>query len=262
MSKITNGQYNQTKAVRQSHLKQILQSPAHYRVAVEKSEDYSESKAMLIGSAVHCAVLEPNAFAQRFIAIDGNRNSNAVKDAIGRAESLGLSVLKSEEMAEVYTMTNAINSHPQAGRLVQGGLVELGLSWHKDGVDYKCKPDLIRDDHIFVDLKTTRDASPRSFSRDFFDHGYDFQMEFYREGLAENGFESFTPAIVCVENVAPYNVMVYAIPEEVLQYGRKNIEKARKILKECIEKMTWPGYSTEIEEILIPYYLKNEINQY
>jgi len=71
--------YAQWPAVRSSDLKLFARTPAHARYAMTHPE---QTSAMILGSATHCAILEPHEFAMRYVeAPKLDRRTNAGKAA-------------------------------------------------------------------------------------------------------------------------------------------------------------------------------------
>lgn len=67
---MTRDEYNALEGVNWSNLKHAEKSPKHYRHEAD-SGDKEPTDAMLMGLAVHCAVLEPDEFARRYVVWSG-----------------------------------------------------------------------------------------------------------------------------------------------------------------------------------------------
>lgn len=58
--------------------------------------------------------------------------------------------------------------------------------------------------------------------------------------------------IVAVENDDPYDVVVYDVPQESIDAGRKAYRGWLAQLATCREKNEWPGYATGRQLLLPP----------
>ena len=54
---ISNSEYHSGEGLAASHFRELLRSPLHYITRVNTSS--KETPAMKLGTAVHCAILEP-----------------------------------------------------------------------------------------------------------------------------------------------------------------------------------------------------------
>ena len=76
----TRKAYDAVPALNYSLAKQLLISPLHARQYLDTPRE--ETKALRIGSAVHCAALEPEAFPRRYLCgLDVDKRTKAGKEA-------------------------------------------------------------------------------------------------------------------------------------------------------------------------------------
>lgn len=129
-------------------------------------------------------------------------------------------------------------------------LVEVAGFWtSSNGLELKFKPDWVIIDHevetvYLCDLKTTRDAGAKSFSKSFFYWSYDIQAAFYRKGLTESGLipadivanYKFVNYIIACQNVPPHGCNVFKIDEEVISEGTDKVNNALSRLNIYLEK--------------------------
>jgi hypothetical protein len=119
----------------------------------------------------------------------------------------------------------------------------------------------------FLDFKTTKSCSDlRAVSNTVQQYGYYIQAAFYQEALSKLTNFVFDPVYIFVENTPPYGIRIVKITEDYLEFGRTNIihalEKYRYFLdnKEAFMNDTiFDDYSLKIDDIDMPYWLKNEI---
>lgn len=248
--------YFRIEALSSSACKLLLRSPAHYWW--EKNNPSEPSKAQSLGTAVHLGILEPHRFdAQVVLMPDFNRRTNAGKaDAEAwERENAGKVWLNAQDMARARSMIGAVQRHPGAQRLLDGGQPEVTLMWRdaQYGVPCKARVDFHRDDRGMVDLKTTLDASPEGFGRQVANLLYHVQAAHYWSG-AEHLLDESPPfwAWIAVENEAPYCVGTYVVQSDALRIGMRKQERAVIRYAEATKRGFWWGYPDTIEPINLP----------
>jgi exodeoxyribonuclease VIII len=230
-------------------LKEILRSPAHYRARLAHPPD---SRAMQTGSALHAAVLEPEALDTGFAVWDGPRRGRDY-DAFLQASG-GRSVLSAEEMENVTGMREAIFAYELADlrSLLSRGTRELSIYWRDERTGVKCRarPDCFLEEVVF-DLKKTQDARPGEFARAVARYGYDFQAAFYLEGLRRfTGRTEFTFVLIAVEEAAPHGVWLHELSPRLLGAARLNVQRALALHARCAQSGDWPGYPQPYSELV------------
>lgn len=256
------GEYhNVWRAVSNSLLQAMKRSPAHMRHAMDHAEE--PTPAMVIGSAVHCAVLEPDIFPGMYFACEGDRRTKAVKEAIAalEAEYPGAVILSTEDYARCLAIRDSVYANATAKALLAGaGDVELSFAWNHQcasGSPVLCKG---RADRVswdiaggtIVDLKTTPDARRGAFERKIFALGYYNQGALYVDGVRAHKLAIKHYSVIAIEKEPPYGVAVYRMKDEVLEAGRiENGELLTKTAK-CLKSGLWPGYTNDITDIGLP----------
>jgi exodeoxyribonuclease VIII len=259
---ISNEDYHRGPGLSASGLKLLAQSPSHFKGSVRE-----ETPAMRIGTALHTAVLEPDRFADEYVAApDIDRRTKAGKEAWAELEQSGKLVLSAKEYGDACGMAEAIRRHSIAVSLVSGGMAERSVYWEctavvadavgEEEVPFLCKarPDYIRPlskGHLVVDLKTTPDA--RDFERSAYSLGYHLQAAHYRSGLNSTPYgapKSFV--FVVVEKTPPYGVMVYDASQEFLNRGHDENTALYSLYAKCLKTGSWPGYEEKIQILSLP----------
>jgi exodeoxyribonuclease VIII len=259
MIDLSNADYHAHPAVSKSHLDQVARSPLHYwcRYLDPDRVPPTPTPALVLGSAVHTAVLEPHLWqAEYAVAPEGiERRTKAGKDAWAEfeASSQGKTLLRAEDAAQTLRMADAVHSHP-AARLIleQEGLAEASYFWTDEatGEECKCRPDWhSADRRLIVDLKTTEDASPETFQRSVHKWRYHVQTAWYLRGLGADQF-----VFIAVEKQEPHLVAVYVATPDMVAAGGRVADRDLALLSECRKLNEWPGYSDEIIPIDLPRY--------
>lgn len=249
--------YFKNPAINASSLKLILENPAKYQhgLTVERVE----SKCFKIGTAVHCAVLEPAEFYNRYFIMHNvdKRTKVGKEEYTACVQMAGDKIVLSEgEFEQIDAMSKSILNHPTASKLFSNGLAEHEIYTELDGIPAKAKLDWLRG-NVIVDLKTTDDGSPRGFSQSVYKYGYALQAAWYTDCCRASGIEPKAFVFVAVEKTAPYLVGIYQLDDSALEFGRKQYREALRIYQECTESGNWYGYSNAIEQITLPSYLEN-----
>jgi exodeoxyribonuclease VIII len=230
-----------------SSLKAFAKSPNHYLEYISK--DYKDTPAMAFGRAFHALLLEPDTFNERFaIAPKCDKRTKAGKDewqSFSEANK-GKEAIDGGDYENLLKMVANVQSEER--RSLKKINPEVPVSGIIQDIEFKAILDGVSVRHI-VDIKTTQDASPKSFSRAIFDLMYHLQAAIYCELTGINDYY-----ILAVENCAPYNVQEYKLSFDVLQTGRVQ-------LFELIRKFkNWDGtpesYSIGTYEITIPTWYK------
>lgn len=250
---LSNEGYHSLKAVSPSRLKVLGRSPLHYwdQFLAEDREVAEPSPAMVRGTALHLAVLEPElwdgAVAVPRQAFDRRTKAGREAAAEFERESAGKIILSPEDADEVRRMADAVRKHPAAAFLLElPGRREASYTWSDPatGVECKCRPDWHSEDRrIVVDVKTTRDASRAEFARSI--AGFDYHLQ-AAWNVGALGAEVFMA--IAVESVRPFAVAVYPASGAMLAAGQRRIDAALTLLAECHRTGQWPGYGDLVQE--------------
>lgn len=171
------------------HLREA--SPAKAWQMWQKPPEKKETTALRFGRLFHQCILEPNEWIssveikptidrEEFGAPNAKKHI-AEKARIERdRQARGVEWIDPEEKKVFDRMAEAVNAHPEAGRLLRNGKPEVSCFAVVSGIYAKCRTDLWLDrDGWLWDLKTADDASPEGFSRAVFNHRYHIQAAFY-----------------------------------------------------------------------------------
>jgi exodeoxyribonuclease VIII len=257
-----NTAYHAHPAVSKSHLDLIARSPLHYwsRYLDPNRITPEPSAAMRLGTALHTHVLELSRWDEEIaVAPAMDRRTKAGKESYAafEAAAAGKTVITADDAEVVMAMGRSIMRHPGAAMLLGlPGKAETTHMWTDATyeVECKCRPDWLTDDgSIMVDLKTTRDASPRGFMRSIADYRYHVQAGWYLNGVEQaTGKRPDQFVFICVESTAPYAVAVYAADEVMTDRGYEQAMKDLGKLAVCRAADSWPSYSDQIETISLP----------
>jgi hypothetical protein len=247
-------EYRKAEGINCSGLKRILQSPLHYKSELEQQRE--ETKSMMIGTAVHCAILEPHLFESQygFMPEGLDKRTKEGKSAFAELEQSGKIILSYEDYREVCRIAISVQDHDTAGKLFSSGHPEVSVFAEIDNIKAKVRMDWLR--NIIVDLKTTDDASPEGFARSIAKFSYDMQAAWYLDCANAAGIDVNTFLFVAVEKSAPYAIGIYELDHESIEIGRAKCRKALNLYRYCKENNDWFGYSPDIITLSLPRWAK------
>lgn len=247
---LSNEAYHASAGISKSGLDYILKSPAHFQAYITQQQE--NTTAFLIGSATHCAILEPNKMLDRYVVADIDRRTKEGKAIAKEVEETGKEVLTLSQYDQVMGMANAVKKHGKAAEYLSDGYPEVSCFEEYHGVNARARADWFRRDGVIVDIKTTEDASPREFSKSCAKYGYHRQEALYRDLFTLAGEEIHTFVFVVVEKKAPYAVAVYELDDDSVEFGRTEVQRAISTYRECLAMNEWPGYPDEVKTISLP----------
>ena len=198
----------------------IHRSVAHYEV--QKTTPREATPAMVLGSAIHQAILEPHDFDKKFMVIEGDGRTAAVKEAKARAAEAGMAILTSDQMQTVLGVKAAFEGHVTAPNIIAEGVPEVSLFWRDEetGLLLKARPDWLNGGDV-MDIKTTTDARSEAFSRTIANFRYEVQGAMIQDGMRANGMEMENFLLIALETTAPFCLAVYRLEPEALEFGRR-----------------------------------------
>lgn len=264
-------EYHAIDACSSSRLKLLKRSPAHCKHSVDFPNG-NKSPAMVTGSAVHCAVLEPECFDSRYIVKPKFSGKGSVAARVSwevQQEMMGFGgeYLDADDRMLAQRLTVELYGHRIAGPILrQKSQVEISGIWIDSPTSLLCK---LRSDavsaklNMVVDLKTTDDASPGAFSASIFKYGYHRQGAMYLDGWKALGIEYRHYCIIAVEKKAPYGVAVYRLNTEgrAIELGRKENRALINRYAQCKAENNWPSYPEVITDIELPAWAERQINE-
>jgi hypothetical protein len=241
--------YRDKEGISASDIKYILppKTPAHYYAYITDQIKREETRALVIGTLCHLAVLEPDkldkAFALRPEGLDlRTKDGKAWKESVG-----DLPILDASEATMLAGMTASVAKHPAASALLANSKKEVSLfSTHRNGLKLKGRIDVLGNGFI-ADVKTAEAGDTQNFASAIFRYNYHVQAAMYCQ-LA--GVEKFS--FIAVEKVPPFAVAVYELSPTALQVGMNALNDALELIAQCQDSNEWPAYSTAAQQIDLP----------
>lgn len=220
-----------------SGCKALLKSPANFLLPQWFSD------AADLGSAFHTETL---GVGQEVVVVDAaSWRGKEAHEAQAAARADGKAPILSKEVPTVRAMAAAVRNHPAASRLLgQPGRPELSAFWRDDEWDVtrRCRVDYLTDNGINVDLKSTVSVAKNDIARTIVNYAYDLSAAWYEDTLRGLDVELAATALIFVEKTPPYRVRVVELSPEFFDRGRRLVNRALEIYRDCREADVWPAY--------------------
>lgn len=208
------------------------------KVLLGKRPPAQDSDALAFGRLVHTVILEPHRLDQYAVLnadvigvkadgtkADNPRNTKAWKDAVFAAQRDGLTVIDGRTLAKAEAMADAVQNHPEAGRLLAAATEhEVSMyAEHPTGAPVRGRLDLLGPSFI-VDVKTCRDADPKKYDRVVDGLMYHVSAANYLDIARANGLDVDEFLFICVETEptlgGEYRVSVLELHKDAIEKGR------------------------------------------
>jgi len=244
--------YQAIDAVNMSSLKHIARSPAYYKWKLTQPD--KQTDAMAIGSAVHCAVLEPLAFTDRYCSFGGRRAGENWTDFV--EANPDKTILKLPDFDRVMQINNAVMGHELSKQILTNptNKTEVVIVWTDPSTGILCKArlDLVSDDCI-SDLKTAADPTTWAFCKSAASYHYYTQFAMYANGWQVVTGDRLPVKVIAVGSQAPHEVVVYNVPGEPLNHGQDEYRAMLEMLHQCQKNDEWAEYcQSEPIDMVVP----------
>ena len=202
---------------------------------------------MRFGSAVHCAVLEPDEFVKRYVIWDGGRRAGKDYKQFC-AVNEGKEVLTALEYEQCLAARDSAYRHPIAGPLLSAGKPddrEVSMVWRENQTGLWCKgraDRILEDPRALVELKTTRVkvVDDRALTRIASTLGYHISLAAYQDGYSNLTGHILPAKIIFVEQLPPHDVRVLSADTAAIE-GWDQWQKLLEQIVECSVTGIWPG---------------------
>jgi len=260
-------EYQARPEISKHDLDDFERAPAYYRYF--KDNPKAEREEMGLGSLAHLILLEPEKLDElcivlppdpprrptaKQLAMEVEKRTDAAKRSIEfweewRSKADGKTIVKSESLEIVRAMRASVMGSRSTRDLIESaGLREASLFWRMNDVECRMRPDILADEGIIVDPKTTSDARRASFMAEIYRMRYHNQAAYYKEGSKANGYDFKAFIFLPIETKPPYLCTYYKASEVMLDWGK--IENAQSLmrLKNCQDNNEWPGLKGDLND--------------
>lgn len=231
-----------------------------------------ETAALRIGTAIHCATLEPERFARAYVVQPdlGDGRTKAGKAARAEWEETrdrSAIVLDADEHELVVRCSTEARAHPAVRDLLRGGRVEEVLTWtdEETGVACKGRLDYLSPGYV-LDLKSTRAETVHAFACEIASRLYHGQAAFYLDGAIAAGRVDRLASqmlLIGVQTVEPYDVIPGRLQPEDIARGRSLYRSLLRRYAGCRAAGWWPGLAPGVVNLALPEWARggNESEQ-
>jgi hypothetical protein len=220
--KLTNRDYHARPELGSSTLKTLDRDGAEMAAAKASGSVESDSRDLLIGSAVH-SFFEGDLEERFAVAPDvrGYKTSDAdtFQTLAFTMEQEGKHLLTAREMATVKACSAALRAKFGTYLIGRQKWIEPSLFWNETDdagrvVSCKCRPDVLVDcgdkTALYLEIKTAGDNGPRAWKSACWRYGYWIQQAHYEAGIrACSNAATVRTIFVVVRKPAPYIVRLY-----------------------------------------------------
>lgn len=256
---MTMREYLAHSAIGSSTLKNIMSTPADYKAALEQRNQ--DTPATILGTAIHCLLLEPHLFESTYALQPENWGSRANGTPGGKKWKefktfhQGKICMDFEDAELLQRISKAAKNHPALDRILQQAKFEVTAITEVNGIQLKAKTDILCPGHTW-DVKMTRDSlDDESMFKTVFGNGYHFQGAHHT--FCFNQHEEYKDVQsygwIFISNSTPAaHIRVVRAPKTLIEWSRRDHSYALSKLKQCMETNTWEGYSNAVSELTIP----------
>lgn len=218
--------YTKTLRLSFSSLVHLDKSPRHF--VDYYTMPFNVTPAIAFGSLLHCLVLEPETFGERYaIAPSVDRRTKAGRAAyqsfLDSCEGLTI-ITEAQHLQAINAIEGLKRCKPAMALLRSATEIEERLAFEHKGLTIKGIRDLASPDFV-CDLKSTADASPRGF-------GYSVRKFAYNMQAAIYTYECGRPYwIIALEKNG--NCAVYELGKRQIDLGLEMFERLVMKYKRC-----------------------------
>jgi hypothetical protein len=245
-----------------SDIKSYLQSPKKYYYDKYEKKEKEEERYNYIGSAIHEMVLEPHQFFENFaISPKFDRRTKEGKENYlsFSNQNRGKIILFEDEMDIIKEVAENAMKNDTLTELLKDSYKELSCYTidEKTGLKLKMRPDAFpKTKNTIVDLKSCQDSSPKSFKSNVYSFGYSISAAYYLDFLNRENY-----VFVALEKQAPYQVALYVLNDEMIEYGRQQYRMGLDLIKWSLDNNYYPSHN-EFEVLKESYMLGNLENYF
>lgn len=252
MSEITL-EFLKKRPVSFSSLKEFLRSPMHFKYYMTtpsraKKLPPAVATAMAMGKIIDCLLLTPEKFEDKFAVHSFNvwSYSDKPKFEIFCENNKGKWLVTKDDYEKALMIKASVHANTEAKKILDRVTqTQREYKWtdEETGIPLIAFTDAECDNIITAELKSTINASPKSFEKDAYNFLYPFQTGFYKEAQFACKRVSKNYKYIVVEREAPHGVAVYTPTEEYIESGRKMFRETIRDFKVCLDNQMFDaGY--------------------
>lgn len=248
--------YASVDALNGSTIVKMRRSPMQYRH--QKDNPEPPSPAMVLGTATHRLILEPDLIGE--YAIWGGKEEQKVRrgrvwDEFQKDNAGKLIVTVAEVEAMIGMAIGARKNEPIRRYAGAAGPTEVSMFWEHPHTKRRFKARLdkvIPEHHIIFDLKTTRDCHSYKFGSQSYSLGYHIKMAIQWYGYKTLTGHEPSMKLGAIESKAPHESAVYRVTKDTLLQGIEELDLLVEKLDQCEKSGVWPPEQDEETDLVLP----------
>jgi exodeoxyribonuclease VIII len=227
-----------------SDIKNFLKSPKYYYWNKYLKTEKEDGRHFAIGSAIHELILEPQLFLSNYIVmpkVDRRTKDGKLQYEQFMIEAQGKTMLDSDEMVMITEMVKNATDNKTFMALLENSHRELScyLVDDKTGLKLKVRPDILpQTKSTIIDIKSCIDSSPKKFKSDVYSYGYSLSAAYYCDLLKRENY-----IFAAIEKSQPYQTSLYALSDEMMEYGRQQYRLGLDLLKWSYDNNFWADHN-------------------
>lgn len=261
---ISNEDYHSGHGVSKSMLDAVAINPAVIPWRKKAPVDTEKLKALDMGTALHCLLLEPLEFDKRFIvAPEFNRRTNEGKASekafLKDCEGMGMTVMDAEQGRKLQLMAGSAMAYQPARWLLEAdGHCEASIYWDDEETGELCRvrPDrFLTAQPVIIDVKKTADMD--RFARHVEEFRYHVQTAMYCDGFYQHFNEYPRFVFIAVSETIDcgrYPVRVFELSADHRADGHEIYRRDLNAYHQCRISNSWGG----IEELERPFWARKK----
>lgn len=252
--------YHKADGLSSSGVHLMLDCPKRYWHEYLSGAEREDTKATLVGRALHMLVLEEELFSENFFPMDEevNLTTKAGKEVYEKAkiDAMGRTIIRLKDWVDIKAMADSLKAHKLHGML-KSGEFEQSIFWRSGlyNTQLKARPDFYNDKYV-IDLKTTKSIA--TFKRSIAQSGYHRQAAMQIDALMNLDGKKREFILFVVESSAPYLTAAFTLEDDFIAKGRRDYWDAAALYSDCKADGIWPGYDEYLECIAMPKYFADQ----
>lgn len=263
---VPNAAYHGTKAlISKSSLDLFARSPAHFHYAVRnpmppEDDIFDRPEALVIGSAFHSYVLEPEVFGKEFVVLPDLGSMRSARNRDFRDRWLqdkhpDKQPLTQRQFRMISAMREGLYRNDRIRRVLENGQPEVTCACIcKDtGLPLKCRWDWLSEmEGVALDLKTAADGSPSIWRLEAAKRRYHVQDSYYTYIGQQCGVDIDGMAFAVIEKEEPFVAGFYTMDATARLAGEMLYQRELQGIAERIASGRWEGYGDDAQELTLP----------
>lgn len=284
-SNLSETEYRNAPGLNASAFQDLKKSELHYWAAyLDPSREPREpTESEQLGTALHCAILEPKRFEQIYVTVpkdapryptsrqlEAKKPSDDTKAAIAwwkefEAKNPGKVCLDPNDAEAVRRIQAQVRGNETMQVLLDSGVQEGSYFWIDQNTGILCKARVDwfnRELGVAIDLKSTIDASPMGFRKSIFNYGYNLQAAWYTQGIeAVTGQKVKAFVFAAIEKEPPFATAFYSLDPEAMNFAHAETERLKAVYAKAMASNVWNGYPQQIQQVGLPKWAQTQVKE-